>query len=79
MLEIFQEFLIHSAMRTVIFVFSLVKVPSHGEDDEAWDREASMDSSLSPLCLQSGTLQCGMCERKLGPWGVCRLGAGNVY
>lgn len=34
MLEIFQEFLIHSAMRTVIFAFSLVKVLSHGEDDD---------------------------------------------
>lgn len=29
-----------------------------------------MDSSLRPLCLQSGTIQCGMCERKPGPWGV---------
>lgn len=34
MLEIFQEFLIHSAMRTVIFAFSLVKVLSHSEEDD---------------------------------------------
>lgn len=33
-LEIFQEFLIHSVMRTVIFAFSLVKVLSNGEDDD---------------------------------------------
>lgn len=82
MLEIFQEFLIHSAMRTVIFAFSLVKVLSHGEDDDGaslGQERLQMDSSLSPLCLRSGTLQCGMCERKLGPWGVCGLGAGNVY
>lgn len=37
-----------------------------------------MDSSLSPLCLHSGMIQCGMCKRKLGPWGARRLGAGNV-
>lgn len=34
MLEIFQEFVIHSAMRTVIYAFSLVKVLSHGEDGD---------------------------------------------
>lgn len=73
MLEIFQEFLIHSAMRTVIFAFSLAKVLSHGEDhDGASLGQRGFGWTLPWARFASGVVcsECGMCERKLGPWGA---------